>query len=127
MARQDSLSNLFRALSHPYRRVVLYYLRDRGEASLDALAECVAGWMDSGPATGPDDDAGDDEMVRVQLHHAHLPMLAEAGFVTYDADSGEVTLGDLPPSGESVLSTAAAADAGDSELDVDALVASSGQ
>jgi hypothetical protein len=54
-------------------------------------------------------------------------MLAEMGFLTYDTESGAVTRRDLSPATESVLSTAATVDAENGELDVDALVASSGQ
>jgi hypothetical protein len=125
MITEDTLSTLFRALSHPHRRVVLYYLREHETTSLDELAACVTGWSESGPGAGADATPVDYEHVRIRLHHTHLPMLAESGFVTYDADSGEVRLGDLPPFAESVVSTAVATDAGDGELDVDALVASS--
>jgi hypothetical protein len=124
MTQRDTLSDLFRALSHPYRRVVLYYLRANGDASLDGLADCVTGWGESGP--GADTDGEDYETVRVQLHHAHLPMLDEGGLVTYDAASEEVTLEDLTPAAETVLSITTAVDAGDGELDADALAASSG-
>jgi|GEM_PF-1227498 len=125
MTPQDTLSDLFRALSHPYRRVVLYYLRENEGASLDALAECVTGWSESAAGAEADGDAVDYGTVRIQLHHTHLPMLAAAEFVTYDADSGDVTLRDLTPAAETVLSTAASADGGNGELDVDALAASS--
>lgn len=127
MTPQDTLSDLFRALSHPYRRVVLYYLRENEAASLDVLAECVTGWSESGLGADTGGDAEDYETVRVQLHHAHLPMLDEGGFVTYDATSEEVTLGDLTPAAETVLSTAATVDAGDGELDVDAIATASGE
>jgi len=127
MTQQDTLSDLFRTLSHPHRRVVLYYLRAHETASLDGLAECVTGWTESGAGTETGGDAGGYETVRIQLHHVHLPMLTGAGFVTYDVASGDVTLRDLPRVAETVLSTAASVDAGDGELDVDALAASAGE
>lgn len=127
MTAEDRLSDLFWALSHPYRRVILYYLREHETATLDTLTECVTGWAESAPGATAGARPADDERVRVQLHHAHLPMLADTGFLTYDADTGEVTRRDLLPPTESVLSAAATVDAGNGELDVDALVVSSGK
>jgi len=125
MTQTDILSDLFRVLSHPHRRVVLYYLREHETASLDALAACVTGWDESGPGAATSTNPVDYERVRIQLHHTHLPMLADAGFVTYDVADEEVTLGDLLPPVEDVVSTAAGIDTGEEELDLDALVASS--
>lgn len=122
MTPRDTLSDLFRMLSHPHRRVVLYYLREHETASLDALAACVTGWSEAGPGAGTSTPSVDAEHVRIELHHTHLPMLADAGFVTYDVAGERVTLGELPSVADPVLSTAVAAETGEEELDVDTLV-----
>lgn len=86
----------FAALCDPRRRHALYHLRERESATLDELATVLAGWLNAredgeGVAT-PEDR----ERVRIGLHHGQLPKLSAAGFVRYDADSGEVALADLP-------------------------------
>lgn len=105
MTANDKLSRLLRALSHPHRRCVLYYLREHERATLETLADCVAGWMEAGPgrAAGV---ATDHEAVRTQLHHSHLPMLADAGVLRYDAGDRQVRLCDLPTMVEVLISTA---------------------
>lgn len=37
---------------------------------------------------------GTDDHQLVQLHHVHLPMLAEANVITYDAAQGDISRGD---------------------------------
>ena len=116
MTANDKLSELLRALSHPHRRVVLYYLREHERASLETLAGCATGRLESGPgrATGV---ATEYEAVRAQLHHSHLPMLAETGVFTYDVDSRKVRLGDFPAMAETLVSTALTFEAGDADIE----------
>lgn len=116
MTANDKLSELLRALSHPHRRVALYYLREHERASLETLAGCATGWLESGPgrATGV---ATEYEAVRTQLHHAHLPMLADTGVLTYDVDSREVRLRDLPVMAEALISTALTFEVGDAGIE----------
>jgi hypothetical protein len=109
MTGTDDLSRLFAALSHPHRRVVLYYLREQDTATLPALADCVTGWFESGP--GGDGERADYDAVKIALHHQHLPMLADAGFVTYDHDDGSVTLAGLSGVADDVLTAALDAEA----------------
>jgi hypothetical protein len=80
------LDSLYRCLANERRRFVLSYLlavQDR-PVSVDELVEAVTD-ADSRP-TSPDTDG-----VEVTLHHAHLPILAEAGLVNYDRSRGVVT------------------------------------
>jgi hypothetical protein len=114
MPTQDPVSRCLGALAHPYRRVVLYYLREHERASLDALAACVAGWTASGPGTKP---AADAETVRTALHHVHLPKLADVGLLTYDAETRRATLEPLSPTADRFLSAALDADTGEESVD----------
>ena len=114
MSARDSLSECFVALAHPYRRVVLYYLREHEGASLDALAACVTGWAASGPGTGQTADA---ETVRTELHHVHLPTLVDAGLLTYDDEALSARLDALSPTADRLLSVALDADTGERSVD----------
>ncbi|MFC4448014.1 DUF7344 domain-containing protein [Halorussus aquaticus] len=97
------LDAAFEVLADAHRRYALYYLRGRESAALDEVATVVAGWL------GTRDDPGDmvaprdRDSVRTALHHVHLPRLAAAGYVSYDADSGAVTPESLPEFVETVL------------------------
>ena len=106
---------VFRALSDEHRRCVLHYLAERESATVDELATVVTGWMrareDAFAIATPDDR----EQVRATLHHVHLPLVADEGFVRYDRDAGEVALERLPPLLESILEQSLAADRTDRE------------
>lgn len=106
----DAVDAAFDALADERRRLALYYLRGRESATLDELATVVSGWQQArAPGTGrvtPDDREG----VRIALHHVHLPRLADAGFVSYDADAREVTVDRIPHVLDSVLDRSLADD-----------------
>lgn len=123
MARADELTRLFDVLAHPFRRVALYFLFEHGDASLETLAVCVTGWVRSGPGIDAGSVPDEHDAIRRDLHHKQLPRIADAGFGTYDAETRQMTLGDLPAVADEVLALAVAADSGDGRLDVDALVA----
>ena len=72
MTAPDSVSALYAALSHPFRRIVLYRLRE--PRSVEELAESVAAC-----ATSQRDDAGapsGEEAVCQRLYHV-LPPAAD--------------------------------------------------
>ncbi len=82
------------ALSVSVRRVALAALRERENAiSVDALASAVASRLSQSAADGHDDT---DEALRA-LYHVHLPVLGEAGAVTFDPGSGLVAAANEPP------------------------------
>lgn len=75
------LDELFEVLADGHRRRLLEYLEDAEDdvAALPELVDHVA-----------DESADDRERVAVTLHHSHLPKLAEADIVEYDARSETV-------------------------------------
>ena len=75
---------LFRALAHSRRRRLLSVLSSESPVTLDKLADILVGWEStaSGPA-GPDERA----QVKIELVHAHLPLLSDAGLVTVEDDT----------------------------------------
>lgn len=99
-----TIDDVYATLADEHRRFVLYYLRVRGRATVDDLADVLAGWLsvDDRPIVSP---SRRDEL-RIRLDHAHLPRLEEQAFVTYDREAGQVTLTPLPPPVESLLDRA---------------------
>lgn len=88
----EAVPNPFRILAEPVRRDVLYYLDEQEmPVSLNRLATRVAAWHTDG-----DSDAVDDATLtemRTALYHVHLPKLAEAGHLAWDADTHTVRRG----------------------------------
>lgn len=80
----EDLDEVFDALAHPYRRAIIENL-DWGEPrTLDDLANVVADEADSASVTD----------VRISLVHNHLPRLAKADVITYDAEERVAELDD---------------------------------
>lgn len=92
--------SLFGILSDVHRRRVLWFLLERSDTTVEELADVLAGWRAADEAFV---DADDRRELLVSLHHVHLPRLADAGLVTYDADAGSVRLSSLPDPVESVI------------------------
>jgi hypothetical protein len=77
-----SLDRMFDALRHPYRRRILLLVsehnpRDEDEFSVEDLAT-------------EDDDL---ELLTTELYHAHLPKLAEAGYIEWDEEKRTIRRG----------------------------------
>ncbi|WP_455363925.1 DUF7344 domain-containing protein [Natronococcus wangiae] len=70
------------ALSDKRRRYVLYYLRSEQNAEFDDVTEQVAVWEAKMLPEGLDDQL--QKNIRINLHHAQLPKLEEAGIIGYD-------------------------------------------
>jgi len=81
-AERSALDRMFDALSHPYRRRILLLVsehnpRDEGEFSVDALETA-------------DDDL---ELLTTELYHAHLPKLADSGYIEWNEDTHTIRRG----------------------------------
>ena len=93
---------VLRVLSDESRRRIVALLACRNDLStLDDLAAAVAARGDD-----PEDASIDAETrARTELHHRHLPKLADAGLLTYDYETKEIgrslALGDAGPTAES--------------------------
>ncbi|AEH36874.1 DUF7344 domain-containing protein [Halopiger xanaduensis] len=84
----------FDALSDPYRRALCRYVL-RTDADIVAFEELVDYLADEATAAigteGEEEDCS-RQTLETDLHHRHLPALAEAGVVEYDRHSGAVYL-----------------------------------
>lgn len=92
MAAQDTtgLNETFSLLMHPHRRYVLYYLTKEFEVvDIQTLAAAIANWHADQPDTSW---SGNSDTVETGLRHTHLPKLAAAGIITFDADTGSIEL-----------------------------------
>ncbi|WP_170977290.1 DUF7344 domain-containing protein [Halorussus salinisoli] len=105
-ASSETIGSIFDALSRTERRYLLYYLHDRGTATVEELATVLAGWLQVHENEVEIVTPDDRQRVQVSLHHVDLPKLEDEGFVRYDSDSGEVTLDSMPETFDSILSAA---------------------
>lgn len=74
----DSLNRLFDVLSHPYRRRVLLWLDEHALRSQNELQL---------------DDLAVDGLTVAELHHVHLPKLADMNYVEWDASTNTLSRG----------------------------------
>ncbi len=78
-----SPSELFSLLEHQHRRLALRYLLDHNcPVSLDAIATYLVEHEDV--------SADDRRRLSVELHHNHLPRLADYGCLRYDVETNTV-------------------------------------
>lgn len=75
------LNELFEVLSDQYRRRTLTELRDRSGESVECDPAALGGASDG------------SERVGLELHHTHLPKLADAGVIEWDDGDGTVSPG----------------------------------
>lgn len=80
-AKDDRMDVSLHALSHPYRRRILTRIHEHN--SRDEAGFTIDTVMDD----------TDDVRVAIELHHLHLPKLAEAGFVEWDRHAKYVQRG----------------------------------
>lgn len=80
--------DVYRALASTQRRRALYVLLVQEDTTIAELATVLAGWeaTDAGTMRGP----ADRRRIRTDLHHRHLPVLADAGLVEYDPEEATV-------------------------------------
>jgi hypothetical protein len=89
-----SREEVFEVLSNERRRLVLRYLRERGEERVDFrdVVDRVAARENGVPAERL--DSGDRKCVYSALRQTHLPKLDRLGVVEFDQSRGELTLED---------------------------------
>ena len=85
----SSLDDVFRALAASRRRAICRYFESSGDdvAAFDDLVDFV---VEDERAERGDDRSEHRREVAVDLHHVHLPVLAEAGVAEFDPRSGSV-------------------------------------
>lgn len=86
LAEACSTDAVFRLLADRTRRILFLLLGGNDEQMhLDDLAERVAAWKGDKPVT--EVTADERETAKIELHHKHLPMLADAGVLDYDRET----------------------------------------
>ncbi|WP_433630261.1 DUF7344 domain-containing protein [Halomicrococcus sp. NG-SE-24] len=88
--RSLSVDRILSAVANEHRRAILYSLTSASDRTLeyDALVDRVADRMgDENAEEGSDEHR---QRVRIALHHSHLPKLAEAQIIDYEAEAGHV-------------------------------------
>lgn len=85
----DEPGVLFELLSHPYRRFVVHLLDGVDDVmTVGEVATELAAWQTEFPVA--ERSATGVKEIEVALHHHHLPMLADAGLVTYEPSENVV-------------------------------------
>lgn len=79
--RTRALDRAFEVLGHRDRRRVLFAVLDRTDSGEEEAEVAV------------DDAVGGDDRIGARLYHVHLPKLAAAGYLAWDADRGVVAPG----------------------------------
>jgi len=75
-----STDTVLHLLADERRRSVLNHLMENGEKAVE-IEDLVAATTDTEESS---------EQVSIELHHVHLPRLAEEGIIDFDARSGSV-------------------------------------
>ena len=101
-------NEFYRALASERRRRLLYLLLDVGKRAVRELATVLTGW--TATETGTMGLPAERNEIVVGLEHSHLPLLADAGLVTYDRQRGTVELESLAPTVEALLRRSIAAE-----------------
>ena len=91
---RTQLDTILEAVSHQRRRNVLYYLYDHTTAATRSLARELTAWEAGVPVD--EVSAEDREHMLIDLHHTHLPKLADAGIIEYDPRSGAIRYREPP-------------------------------
>ena len=96
---------VFELLSSKRRRMVLFYLRQRGEpTTVNELARQIASMENEVPAE--DLTSQQQKRVYVSLYQTHLPKLDAMGVIDYDKDEGTVGLNERAADIDTYLSPA---------------------
>lgn len=89
----EGIDEVFSVLSHEYRRVALTVLKaEQGPLSRSVLGQEIR--RRAPETTGADISSA--EKITISLHHGHLPVLDEKGFIEYDPETGQATYAGRP-------------------------------
>jgi len=88
-------NKFYRALASAHRRRLLYYLLDHGDSTVDELTSVLSGW--NATTSGTMQTPADRSKIQLRLKHNHLPRLADADLISYDADGSTVHIEPLHP------------------------------
>lgn len=93
--RSLSQDQFYRALAVTRRRRLLGHLLDEREQTVEELATVLTGWeaTDEGTMATP----ADHRQLVTELVHVHLPLLDDAGLVSYDQSAATVEIEPLHP------------------------------
>lgn len=101
----ESLSRLFDVFSRERRRYALYALDEADEpVELEELAEQITRWEDDGDGLTTEEF----EDVVLSLKHTHLPKAAQAEYVEYDRERGEIRISGEPAEFQIILTVSEA-------------------
>ena len=84
----DVDQKVMRALSTREQRYVAYHLLDHEQATLDELADVLAGRVAAVERRVT--TRSDRESLRTALYHTHLPQMRDAGLIVFDPVDGVV-------------------------------------
>ena len=101
-------NEFYRALGSERRRRLLYLLLDGDERAVGELATVLTGW--TATDTGTMGTPAEREEILIGLEHSHLPLLADAGLVSYDRQRGTVELESLAPTVTDLIEQSIAAE-----------------
>ncbi len=92
-----STENVLQLIADPRRRTILHHLRETGgiAVSVDELTDALATKRtEPSPRDATNTlssrQSADDAGAKAELHHDHLPRLADAGIIEYDRHDGLV-------------------------------------
>lgn len=83
LCETDHAEQLLETIVDPVRMRLLAVLEDDRPLSLEQLAARLSAY-DGGPFS-------DSDRAEIELHHSHLPAMADVGVISYDHESGLVT------------------------------------
>lgn len=104
----DVDEDVLRALSTRAQRYTLYHFLDHERATLEELADVLAGWIAATEGRVTTD--ADRSSLRVSLYHNYLPQLAAVGLIAFDPEEKVADRTPLSEAERELLENACAAE-----------------
>jgi len=80
-----SLNTMFDALRNPYRRRILLAISDHNPREITEFTQTKFASVNG--------DKADPEQLELELHHSHLPKLAEKGYIDWNPEAQTIRRG----------------------------------